>query len=147
MKIKFIALTSAIIAIPVFAGLKTETPKQPFSLKIDQETSISSTTGVLIPNTIISLVPSSAIKVYLTDGTLLTGIVKETSMVNNENFKVYGEITNKENTGFGFVLTKEGIFAGAIVFRDRQEVYTVKFSEEADGYILIRSLGKKLNPS
>lgn len=147
MKLKFISLTSALIAIPVFAGFKTEAPKQPFALKLDQETSISSNSGILIPNAIINLVPSSAIKVYLTDGTLLTGLVKETSMVNNETFKVYGEITNKENTGFGFVLTKEGIFAGAIVFRDKQEVYTVKFSEEADGYILIRSLGKKINPS
>lgn len=149
MKTKTLALLLTLIGTPCFGGLKQgEIPKQPFSsLKLDQETYISDTNGVLNPKILIGLVPSNLIKIYLTDGTVLNGLVKETEIFNNEIFKVFGEITNKKNTGFGFVLTKDGIFAGAVVYRDTEETYEVKYSDDLEAYILVKKLGKPFKPS
>jgi hypothetical protein len=134
----------------VFGGVKAKTtlPKEPFSsLKLDQEVQLTDMHGVLNPKMIMNLIPSNNIKIYLADGTVLTGMVKETSMENNQVFKVFGEMSNRPNTGFGFVITKDGVFAGAVVFRDTEETHTVKYSEEAKGYVLVKSLGKKFVPS
>ena len=148
MKNKIALLTTVLLTSSVFGGIKSELPKEPFStLKIDQETYLSDASGVLNPNSIINLIPSNNIKIYLGDGTVVTGMVKEVTMVNKEIFKVFGEITNKENVGFGFALTRDGVFAGAVVFRNTEEVYTVQYSEQAKGYVFVKSLGKKLLPS
>jgi hypothetical protein len=144
-----LALLLSLITSTSFGGAKlTENLKQPFSsLKLDQETYLSDTNGILNPKMLLGLIPSNQVKIYLTDGTVLNGIVKETDIFNNETYKVFGEITNKNNVGFGFVLTKEGIFAGAVVFRDTDEVFAVKYSEEAKAFTLVKSLGKKFTPS
>ena len=144
-----LALVISLLTCSCFAGAKIgEIPKQPFSsIKIDQETYITDTNGVLNPKMLLGLIPSNLVKIYLIDGTVLNGIVKETENFNNEMFKVFGEITNKKNAGFGFVLTKEGVFAGAVVFRDTDETHTVKYSEELKEFILVKSLGKKFVPS
>lgn len=148
MKTKTTILATLFATSSVFGGIKSELPKQPFSsLKLDQETHLTDNFGILNPKMIINLIPSNNIRICLADGTILSGVVKETNMENNEVFKIFGEITNKPNTGFGFVLTKDGIFAGAVVFRDTEETHTVQFSEEAKGYILVKSLGKKIKPA
>ena len=119
------------------------------TLSIEQEIHISDNTGVVNASTIIRLKPSDNIKFYLSDGTELVGLVKETQEYNKEMFKVFGDILNKPNTGFGFVMAKEGvisnegIFAGAVVFRDTDETYTLQYSEAAKGYMLIKAKGKK----
>ena len=118
-------------------------------LSIDQQIYISDNNGVLNPASIIRLKPSDTIKFVLSDGTELVGLVKETEEINKEMYKVYGEIQNKQNTGFGFVLVKEGqltnepVFDGAVVFRDTEETYTVQYSEAAKGFMLIKSKTKK----
>ena len=71
-------------------------------LSIDQQVFISDNNGVLNPSIIIRLKPSDNIRFVLSDGTELIGLVKETEEVNKELFKVFGEIQNKPNTGFGF---------------------------------------------
>jgi len=148
MKTKLVPAIVLLYTTSVFAGVKNDNPQEPFtSLKLDQEVYITDTVGILNPKMIINLVPSNNIKIFLGDGTVLTGIVKETTMQNGEHFKVFGEITNKENSGFGFVLTKDGIFAGAVVFRNTDENFTVKYSEGAKGYVFIKSLGKKVTPT
>jgi hypothetical protein len=118
-------------------------------LSIDQQIYISDNNGMLNPASIIRLKPLDTIKFILSDGTELIGIVKETEEFNKEMVKVYGDIQNKPNTGFGFALVKAGqfskepVFAGAVVFRDTEETYTVQYSEEAKGFMLIKSKGKK----
>lgn len=119
------------------------------TLSIEQEIYLSDKNGVVNIGNIIKLKPTDNIKFYLSDGTELTGLVTETQEYNKEMIKVFGDIQNKPNTGFGFVLAKEGtlakesIFAGAVVFRDTDETYTVQYSEAAKGYMLIKSKGKK----
>lgn len=131
----------------VYAGISVDKPKETFPLKIDQETYITDKSGVLNPSNIISLVPSNLIKFYMTDGTMFTGIVKEIETSDKQIFKIYGEIMNKQNAGFGFVLTSEGVFAGAVVIRNSEETYTVQYSRQANGYVLVRALGKTAIPS
>lgn len=140
------------IAIMLFsaANLLADEPRVLIpTLSIEQEIYLSDKNGVVNIGNIIKLKPTDNIKFYLSDGTELTGLVTETQEYNKEMIKVFGDIQNKPNTGFGFVLAKEGtlakesIFAGAVVFRDTDETYTVQYSEAAKGYMLIKSKGKK----
>ena len=70
-------------------------------------------------------------------------MVTKTEEINKEIIKVFGDIQNKNNTGFGFVLSKDGIFAGAVVFRDTDEVHKLEYVEAAKGFMLIKSAKKK----
>jgi hypothetical protein len=122
-------------------------------LNLNQEMHLSDERGILHQNMIISLKVMDNIRLYLTDGTALTGFVKEVigevSVVDGTQiYKVYGELNNKENAGFGFVLTSKDIFAGAVVFRNTGETYTVTYSKEIQGYILNRKMSdKEFKPS
>lgn len=138
--IKYILFLS-FFAANCFAITKDENP---FSLKINQETFFSDKSGVFIPKSVLAATPGNAIKIYLTDGTELTGLVKSTEVLNSQIFKIFGEITNRKNTGFGFVFTKDGLFAGAVVFRDENITYTINYSEAAKGYILVRQKSEKI---
>lgn len=114
---------------------KADTTKQPFSLKLDQETYLTDTQGLANPNTIITSKPGDTVRIYFVDGTYYTAIIKETNMTSDGVFKIFGEMTNPGNTGFGFVLTKTGIFAGAIVRRTEDITYQLLYDEQAKGYI------------
>jgi hypothetical protein len=125
-------------------------PRSP--LNLNQEMHLSDTRGVIHANMIASLKVMDNIRLYLTDGTLLTGYVKEitseiSSIDNSRIFRVYGEMNNKENTGFGFVLSTNDIFAGAVVFRNSGETYTVVYNDTIGGYILNKKIDKSFKPS
>lgn len=133
-----------ILLIAVTSCLAIEKEINPYSLKLDQETYLTDKNGIFIPNLLVKLMPGNAIKIYLTDGTELMGLVKTTEMFNGQIFKVFGEIVNKKNTGFGFVLTKDAVFAGAVVFRDTEDTYAISYDESRKGFILSRQVSKKL---
>lgn len=135
MKPSLIALLPLLIAQSVEKPVKSEEQKQPFSLKLDQETYLTDTFGVANPNTIITSKPGDTVRIYFTDGTYFTAIVKETTMHEQGIFKVFGEMTSPTNTGFGFVLTKDGTFAGAIVQRSQNIVHQLLFDETMKGYV------------
>lgn len=113
---------------------KTET-KQPFSLKLDQITYLTDTKGVANPNTIIQTKPGDSVRIYFTNGTYFSAIVKETSMQDNGVFKVFGEMTSPDNTGFGFVLTRDGTFAGAVVQRTEDVTHQLMYDEILKGHV------------
>ena len=112
-------------------------------LKLEEQIYFTDTQGIANPSNIIKSKPLDNIKIYLPDGTELIGLVTKTEETNREILKVFGDIQNKENTGFGFVLTKDGIFAGAVVFRDTDEVFKLEYVESAKGFMLIKSAKKK----
>jgi hypothetical protein len=118
--------------------------ENPYSLKLNQETFLTDKNGVFMPSSLLKLIPGNAIKIYLTDGTELNGLVKSTEVSNGEIFKIFGEMTNKNDTGFGFVLTKDAIFAGAVVFRDTDTTYAVSYDEFRKGFVLTRRISQKL---
>lgn len=109
------------------------------TLNIDQEIRVTDNIGRANPNIIIRLKPNDYIKIILQDKTVLKGIVKETHSINNEIIKIFGEITNKENTGFGFGLAKSGVFTGAVVFRDQGVVYTLTQSKVDGEFYFIQT--------
>ncbi len=117
--------------------------ENPFSLKLNQETFLTDKSGVFIPSSLLKLVPGNAVKIYLPDGTELNGLVKTTELFNGETFKIFGEVTNKNDTGFGFVLTKDAVFAGAVVFRETDTTYAISYDELRKGFVLTRRFSQK----
>lgn len=134
-------ITLGLLTSSCFAINKAENP---FSLKIDQETFLTDKNGVFVTSSVLKLVPGNAVKIFLTDGTELNGLVKSTEFLNGQVFKVFGEIVNKNNTGFGFVLTKDSIFAGAVVFRDNNITYTINYDELRKGFTLVKQPSEKI---
>lgn len=135
-----------LISLAMFTStcLAISKDENPFSLKLNQETFLTDKNGVFMPSSLLKLIPGNAIKIYLTDGTELNGLVKSTEVSNGEIFKIFGEVINKNNTGFGFVLTKDAIFAGAVVFRDTDTTYAVSYDELRKGFVLTRRISQKL---
>jgi hypothetical protein len=121
----------------------TQEPKQAYGLKLQQNIYITDKNGVANPNVIIRLVPSNIVKICLPDGTEYTGMVKSIEEQGTELVKVFGEFLDKPESGFGFVLRKDGLFAGAMVFKDTDTTYTLEFSAEAKGYIFIKKISEK----
>jgi tRNA A58 N-methylase Trm61 len=129
-------LTSTCLAI--------KKDENPFALKIDQETSLTTDKGVFNPTSIITLKPGDAIKLYLIDGKTINGLIKSTELLNNKIFKVFGDVLNEKDAGFGFVLTDDGIFAGALVYRDKKITYKVQYLESEKVYILVEDKSAKI---
>jgi len=128
-----------------FAGMNKDTskdtPKEVFPLlSLDENHPIGDDTGKVNPNLIIRLKAKDIVKIILQDKTVLTGIVTESQEINGDIVKIFGEITNKKNSGFGFALTKAGVFAGAVVFRDEDITYTLQQNKEDGAYYLIKQL-------
>jgi len=133
-----------MLTLPTYATFqKKEESNVPFKLQLEQETYLSDKNGVLYANSILKLIPSSSIILYLPDGTEIKGMIKEVQIDNNEKISVYGDVTNKQNTGFGFILNSKGVFAGAVVFRDTEITYTVQYSVPHKGYILLPQPAKE----
>ena len=137
--VSFFCVIFLFINFFTFASINKleEKPNTPSNLKLDQEAYLTDTRGVFNLRIFGTLEPNSNIKIYFPDGKVLVGIVKTTEMFNNELFKVFGEITNETNTGFGFAVTKNGILGGAVVYRDTQVNYVIKYIDDLKGYILV----------
>jgi len=134
-------IATILASMITFTSAKTEGFKQ--KINIEAQIYLTDTVGVVNPNNIIRLKPVDYVKMYLPDGTELVGLVTKTEDINREIYKVFGDIQNHPNAGFGFVLTKDGIFAGAVVFRDTDTTYKLEYSDEARGYIFIKSVPLK----
>ena len=75
------------------------------------------------------------ISVYFPDGTCETGIVKSRKE-EKDCIRVFGDISNKRDSGFGFGLTPSA-FGGALVYRDtdKNKIYEAKFDDLLGGFI------------
>lgn len=114
------------------------------SLTLEQEIRVTDDFGKANPTVIIRLKPNDTIRITLQDKTVLKGIVKEKQSINEEVIKIFGEITNKENTGFGFGLARSGEFVGAIVFRDEEVTYTLVQSKVDGEYYFLENKEPKI---
>jgi len=110
------------------------------NLSLDQQHQISTNGGILNPGEIIKLKANDCIVVYLPDGTKFSGMITNTEFKNKDHFECFGEMHSHNNTGFGFILTRDGVFAGAIVVRNTDTIFNITYSKEANGYILIKQL-------
>lgn len=131
-------LSFLIFSTTLLAGIKQKEGdelKYP-TLSIRQENYISDNKGILNPNLLLDLKPGHIICFFLPDGTQISGLVKKIEIDNNKIFKLFGDALNQKDCGFGFVVTGDEIFAGAVVFRQEDRTYTVKYDEFAKGYTL-----------
>jgi hypothetical protein len=138
---KLIALTLISCLLPLANSLSLDKilPEVKLSLA---ESSLTTNLGVILPLEILKLTSNNEVKIYLPDGTLFRGVVTKANLKEKYNFECFGEIHSHPNTGFGFVINNEGVF-GAVVMRNTDTIYYVKYSEEASGYILL----KKVTPT
>lgn len=116
--------------------------KAPFSSNAKlslSEHALTTNLGVLLPSEIIKLQPENEVKINLPDGTTFRGTVTKSTFKERYLFECLGEVNNYPNTGFGFVVTNEGIY-GAVVMRDTDTIFHVKFSEEANGFVLLKRI-------
>jgi hypothetical protein len=134
--ITFIALSIGMFCLVSNGELKvSEKPNTPFALKLNQVINLTDDRGVLIPTAILELNPSESVRITLTDGSVILGLVKTTEVINKKIFKVFGDVTNGENAGFGFGMMENGNFGGAVVYRNTDIVYKIEYSETLKGYI------------
>jgi hypothetical protein len=139
-------LTNTIIFAAAKKNPESSKPeeKTEANINLEQQINVTDETGRANPNFVIGLKPEDLIKIYLDNGsTMLTGIVKETEMHNGEIYKVFGEITNKQNTGFGFAVVKSGVFAGAVVFRDQDINYVLELNKVDNAYYFVKRVTLK----
>lgn len=115
--------------------------KQEF--RIDQEKFVSDKTGALQPTTIINLRVGDIVKFYFQDGTEFSGKIFQREEEMNEYVKVYGHINDGENSGFGFVITKQGGFFGAVVLKKIDINYAVDYNKESKSYYFVKILKSK----
>lgn len=107
------------------------------ALSLDQEHQLTSPAGIINPNEIIKTAVNDLITIYLPNGSKFSGVITKAEFKTPDKFECYGEFHSHENTGFGFVLTKDGTFAGAIVMRNTDTIYYVCYSENLQGYVLL----------
>jgi hypothetical protein len=133
-KLILLIFTSLTIAFAI-----DKDPKIP-QIKLNiSEHSLTTDFGVLLPSEIIKLQPDNEVKIKLPDGTTFRGTVTKSTFKERYLFECLGEVSNFTNTGFGFVVTNDGIY-GAIVMRDTDTIFHVKFSEEANGFVLLKRI-------
>lgn len=110
------------------------------NITLDQQHQLTTNGGVLNPNEVIKLKAKDYVTIFLPDGTKFSGMVTKSEFKNQDHFECLGEIYSHKNTGFGFVLTRSGVFAGAVVLRDTDVIYNVTYNKEAEGYVLVKRL-------
>jgi hypothetical protein len=122
-----------LILITLFLGNAHVSGEIKKILEINQEKIISNFLGLLQPNLIISLNIGDSIKFYFPDGSEEVGVVKS-KKEEKDSIRIFGEILNRKDCGFGFGLTPS-IFAGAVVYQDTNQIYEAKFDDVLGGFV------------
>jgi len=136
-------ILSVVLLIAAFSLISngelkiSEKPNVPYKLRLDEQVLLTDSRGVLIPSAILALNPSEYIKITLTDGQVITGVVKTTEVIDKKIFKVFGDVINGDNAGFGFGMMEDGTFGGAVVYRNTEMVYKIQYSNILKGYIFV----------
>jgi len=138
MKLKFVCSLALVFlsSSSTKAGLKAEDQLPGFRLQLEEETYLTSKSGVASPEQVSKAQLGRTVRIYRTDGFCYTGVVTEIQESEGV-FKIYGKINNVKNTQFGFVLAAGGIFAGAVLETDEDKAYVLELSPEHKGYVLM----------
>ena len=136
---KIALLASVLLAGTLTAGLNIGNDKiLGAKIQLDEELYLSNLQGVVNPAQFVKATLGRRVRIYRTDGVYYSGAVNEIEEADTW-LKVYGKIDNVKNTRFGFVLAKDGVFAGAVIEQDEDKVYALDYSNEAKGYVLLRA--------
>lgn len=136
MKSVILILTILLTLVNVHASVKERVIPDLNKLKLNQEAFLTDTQGIINVKAVSILQVGDSIKLFRTDGTLYTGRVVTTEE-SDGMLRIMGVMNNAENTEFGFVLAKGGIFAGAIVDKKNSKTYAIELSEHHKGFIFL----------
>jgi hypothetical protein len=118
--------------MPLQAGIDKS---YPYKLKLDEIKQGTDTRGVLNFEVVMRLSIADTVQFVLPSGQQVIGIVKTLEVSESEeSLRIYGDILNSKNSKFGFVFTKRGDIAGAIVFKDEEKTYVVRPNNTLQGY-------------
>lgn len=132
--IKNILTALTISCLPLCAAAIKE--KSPFSLSLDEIKQGSSTTGLLNLPVILNLAVGNKLQITLVNGQTYLFLITSTEISDiEESIRLYGECLNKDNCNVGFVFTKKGDIAGAIVNRKDKQTYAIRFNTAINGFI------------
>ena len=118
-------------------------------LQLDQLKFITDDNGKVVVPTILSLKVGDLIRIRLFNGKEVLGKVNLREEAHKEYIKIYGDILDKNETaGFGFVALYEGVLAGALLYKNTQKVFTLRYNEEAKAFVFEQDFfkGKSSSP-
>jgi hypothetical protein len=122
--------TSYILAADKQGGIK---------LQIDQEGWLSNKFGVMSAAQIANTYAGKQVIFCRPDGFCYQGKINSVEEDDN-SYKIYGDLSNVDDAYFGFVLSKSGVFVGAVVEKKDNKTYVLEFSFEHKGFVLLRTL-------
>lgn len=129
-----------LMSVFIFAAAKNQIEnKNPFVIKIDSEKYCTDEFGMVIPSTILGLKCSESVKIFLPNKKCFTGYVNKVEH-DPDIFKVFGILSKENNAGFGFAITRDGKFGGALILKEAKKLYKLEYSENAKGFIFIESV-------
>jgi hypothetical protein len=131
-----ILILTILCTFNVYASVKERVVPDLNKLKLNQEAFLTDSQGIINVKAVSILQVGDSIKLFRTDGTLYTGRVVTTEE-SEGILRIMGVMNNAENTEFGFVLAKGGIFAGAIVDKKNSKTYAIELSEPHKGFIFL----------
>lgn len=134
------------LTVNTYPGIEKATPEKPpyeknplTELTLDKIKQGTANNGVINLELVVRLRPGDIVQFRLLTGEDIFCFVKELNILEKEEqIRIYGDTINFKNGGFGFIFSKKGDVAGAIVLREEKITYTVKFSEEGNGFIFLK---------
>lgn len=143
---KIIAIICACFPFYMYAGAikaPTSTYNPPLTLDVIKQG--CNNNGIVNLQLVLNLKPGELVQFTLLDGTKYLYIVKSIEISEEEkSVRVYGDGVSAKNSNFGFVFTKNGDIAGAMVLRDEKTTYAIKPNSAIGGYVFEKYI-EKLN--
>lgn len=120
-------------------SVSQELPELP-KLRIDQEKHITTKTGQIQVGAVLGLKVGDIVKLYLIDGTELSGKVFQRDEVQGKSIAVYGTVDAEPDAGFGLIMNNEGGFEGALLFKRSARTYLVSYIVESKSFYFLRAV-------
>lgn len=142
--IRYITLIILLLTNIVLGGVtKFAPPAFNPPLTLDAVKQGCSTTGIVNLQLVLNLKPGELVQFTLLDGKTYLYIVKSIEINEVEkSVRIYGDGISAKNSNFGFVFTKNGDIAGAMVLREEKLTYAIKLNESIGGYIFEKYIEK-----
>lgn len=140
--IRYITLIFLVLTNFALGGV-TKSPTAAFNppLTLDAVKQGCSTNGIVNLQLVLNLKPGELVQFTLLDGKTYLYIVKSIEVSEEEkSVRIYGDGISAKNSNFGFVFTKNGDIAGAMVLREEKLTYAIRLNETIGGYIFEKYL-------
>jgi hypothetical protein len=143
---KYIASIAIAITLPVHSGFKQN--KESIELKSSPEEKLglsqiksgSAADKSLNIEVVGRLQAGDLVTFILPDGNKVTGKVTRHDIINNTRINIVGIFLKENEAGFGFSFNKEGYIDGALLFKDKNIIYRMRFNENSQKFFLLKEI-------